>query len=387
MIRKRTSKAGDVSFYVYVPGSDGKRKYVGSYGTRKEAQQAEQEHAVKHRKIRDGELAPEVDETRVLSDAVDIWIDFLKANPDRKGHRSWEGYRTRMDLYILPTLGKVPITKIRDTDVMAWLDEQAAKFAGTTANGSLTCLSSAFSYFVRRRWLKTNPCHGVERLQPGDREYLWIETREEITKLLQNCPGEVRDIVALALGTGQRLDELLHLQWADVDLERRLIRIHRGRKGTTKSGKGHSIPILDSILPLMRERALKRGGATLVFPGRGGKVRSKASVWESYKLAVRRTGLSKKLRFHDLRHTFASHWVMNGGDIFRLSKMLGHKSVVITEKFYAHLAPDVWTQDYARVSFVVPDEAPVYEFKRDDTGRLTERKLVTSSARAAREAG
>jgi hypothetical protein len=87
-----------------------------------------------------------------------------------------------------------------------------------------------------------------------------------------------------------------------------------------------------------------------------------------YKQAVERAGLDTKLRFHDLRHTFASHWVLDGGDIFRLSKILGHSSVVVTQKFYAHLAPEAWEQDYGRVSFVLPAEGTVYA--------LTRRKLA-----------
>jgi len=92
-----------------------------------------------------------------------------------------------------------------------------------------------------------------------------------------------------------------------------------------------------------------------VFPGEKGRARTKPGVWFPFKQAVERAGFAKTLRFHDLRHTFASHWVIDGGDIFRLSKILGHSSVVITQKVYAHLIPDVWEQDYHRVSFVVPD--------------------------------
>ena len=57
------------------------------------------------------------------------------------------------------------------------------------------------------------------------------------------------------------------------------------------------------------------------------------------------------IRFHELRHTFASHWVMNGGDIFKLQKILGHKSIQMPQR-YAHLAPDAFSTDYAR--FGVP---------------------------------
>src|SRR5262249_53904958 len=54
------------------------------------------------------------------------------------------------------------------------------------------------------------------------------------------------------------------------------------------------------------------------------------------------------IRFHDLRHTFASHWVMRGGDLFKLQKILGHKSIMMTQR-YAHLAPDAFKEDYARL--------------------------------------
>ena len=183
-----------------------------------------------------------------------------------------------------------------------------------------------------------------------------------------------------------RLDELLHLHHADVDLERRLITVHRGRQGTVKSGKVRAVPILDVVLDMLKKRALRRAGDVLVFPGKEGAVRSKPGVRDAYKLAVKRAGLDTRLRFHDLRHTFASHWVLDGGDIFRLSRVLGHSSVVITQKFYAHLAPEAWTQDYHRVAFVVPDEAPVYEFRRAADGRLADRVVVPATDRTIQAA-
>jgi integrase len=121
--------------------------------------------------------------------------------------------------------------------------------------------------------------------------------------------------VTLAVGTGMRLDELLHLKWADIDLERRLIAVHRGRHGTTKSGKARYIPILDVLMPFLRPLSLNRNGADLVFPGENGKPRSKPGVRFPFKQAAQRAGLPEQLRFHDLRHTFASHWVLDGGDI------------------------------------------------------------------------
>ena len=64
--------------------------------------------------------------------------------------------------------------------------------------------------------------------------------------------------------------------------------------------------------------------------------------------------------------------MLDGGDIFRLSKILGHSNVMITQKVYAHLAPEAWEQDYHRVSFVVPDTGTVYAFTKRKIAKVAE---------------
>ncbi|HLL22408.1 MAG TPA: tyrosine-type recombinase/integrase, partial [Kofleriaceae bacterium] len=71
-------------------------------------------------------------------------------------------------------------------------------------------------------------------------------------------------------------------------------------------------------------------------------VRTKVGVGESFRRVTTRLGL--KIRIHDLRHTFAGLYLVDGGDIFRLSRILGQASVAITEKIYAHLRPDAFKQ-------------------------------------------
>lgn len=359
VIKKYVGKTG-TQWQVY-GRRDKKKVYVGTYDSEREAKNAERRFAVTQEQIAAGELPAELDLERTLKQATDEWLASLKAN----GSRSHGNYAERLRLYILPVLGPVPIASLRKAHVMKWRDDQATRFAATTVNGNLTCLSSAFSYFVDQEWVDINPCHGVSRIEEKDAAiYTWIRSREEITKLLIECPKGIREIVTLAVGTGMRLDELIHLQWGDIDLDRRLIAVHRGRHGTTKSGKARYIPILDTLLPFLRELALKRGGNKLVFPGEDHKPRSKPGVRFPFKQAASRAGLPDALRFHDLRHTFASHWVLDGGDIFRLSKILGHANVTITQKVYAHLAPEAWEQDYHRVSFVVPSAGTVYAFTK-----------------------
>lgn len=372
---KRIERKDGPRFQVYRKTS-GQRVYVGTFGTLKEAKEAEQDHAVTQRKIASGELPPEVDLKRTFGEAVAEWLESLVASKSR----SEEGYSDRMRLYVLPTLRGAKLSRITKGNVIALRDDLATRLAPATVNGTLVCLSSAFASFVDRGWVDKNPCLGVKPIEDSEATYNWITSREEITRLLAAAAGDLREMIAFALATGTRLDEMLHLQWVDVDLARRQIAIHRGRQGTVKSGKLRHVPVLDVLLPVLRERALRRDGAVFVFPGRAGKVRSKQGVTKIYKLALKRAGLDTKLRWHDLRHTMASHWMMDGGDIFRLSKILGHSSVRITEKKYAHLAPETWQQDYHRLAFVVPSEAAkVYSLHRDAAGKIIGRDAVVNA--------
>ena len=82
-------------------------------------------------------------------------------------------------------------------------------------------------------------------------------------------------------------------------------------------------------------------------------------MFRPFKAAVIRAGLSKKLRLHDLRHTFAGRFLASGGYIFKLSKILGHSSVAITQQVYAHVHPNAFAEDYSRVAFAMPETAGV----------------------------
>jgi integrase len=351
----------------------GKKVYIGTFDSEREARSAERRHIVTQEQIAAGELPPDVDFKRTLKQAAEDWLDSLEASKSR----SHGTYGEFMRYQILPRVGSASIARFTKAQVMGWRDDVATDYAPTTVNSALACLSSAFSYFVDRGWLAANPCRGVSRIEVHERSYNWIKTRGELERLLGVCTDELRDMIAFAVATGVRIDEQLHLEWTDIDLERRLITVQRGEQGTVKGGRLRHVPILDAVLDMLKARALKRGGAVLVFPGKAGKVRDKPAVRRALRAALGRAGMDTKLRWHDLRHTCASWWVLAAGDIFRLSKLLGHASVTITEQWYAHLAPEAWQQDYARLAFHVPTEpAKIYEFKRDENGKLAGRRVI-----------
>lgn len=260
---------------------------------------------------------------------------------------------------MLPRFGDVAITDIGKLDVVRWRDDLLERVSGARVNTCMGTLSSACSWFVEQGYIAMNPCARIKRAKHIARVFPWLQTSEAITRLLSECTDSVRTIAAVLVGTGMRLDEALHLRWDDVDLDHRIITVHRGRKGTTKAGRHRRVPILDSVLSVLKEMKLARGERALLWSDERGRVRSQAPVRKAFKAAVGRADLPPTLRLHDLRHTFASLYLADGGDIFKLCKILGHSSVAITERTYAHLMPAAFEADYGRVRFRMPSAAAV----------------------------
>ncbi len=154
-----------------------------------------------------------------------------------------------------------------------------------------------------------------------------------------------------ALYTGMRAGELAGLQWADVDFNTRLITVQRSFEGPTKSDEVRRVPIVDALLePLKRWKVRHPRQAGLHQPRRKHARQERAHFPGDPASRARESRFPKGqrgererhyIRFHDLRHTFASHWVMNGGDLYKLQAVLGHESAKMTQR-YAHLRPDAF---------------------------------------------
>lgn len=348
---KKVDRADGTRWQVYGK-RQGKKVYLGTFDSRKQALSIDEDHRVKQRRIAAGELPADHDDERTFGKSVELWLKMLHAT----GSRSADEYESRVKNHLIPEFGGVALHEIHKARVVSWRDHLSTEVSAATVNTLLGTLSSAFTWFVDQRWIERNPCHRVRGLVKPQRVFPWLQSGEQITRLIAECPEPIRDLVAVLVGTGMRLDEALHLHWDDIDLEHRLITVHRGRRGMPKSGRMRRVPVFDSVMPVLREMRLKRGpAAALLWPGKNpGKPRSQSPIWKMFKPAVERAGLDGRMRIHDLRHSFASLFLLDGGDIFKLSRILGHASVAITERIYAHLRPDAYEADYGRVRFRMP---------------------------------
>lgn len=250
--------------------------------------------------------------------------------------RSW---RDDLEIFkrMAPHFGGTPITRINPFEIEKMKANLiAAGLSKSRVNRYLAALSGLYHRLID--WgmhIGENPVRKVRRFReaPGRIRYL---TREELDRLLPACNPELWQAVTLAIHTGMRAAELFDLLWRDVDLENRIVHVV-----DSKNGDRRDIPLSDTAYGALVGR--RRTGENVMAQA-DGKVH-RQHMRAVFVRACRKAGL-EGLRWHDLRHTFASHLVMRGASVFAVQELLGHKSLAMTRR-YSHLSPGVLRQAVA----------------------------------------
>ncbi len=249
----------------------------------------------------------------------------------------WERYKpsTRrmvtslLDNRLLPAFGSRPLDRIGREHIVRWFDDFSRTAPGN-ANHGLDLLQQIMNYAVARGHVKNNPARGIRR-NPRTPRTRFL-SRPEIDRLLgildrqtRKSDREQADIIRLLLLTGCRRSEIMRLRWSEVDGDRLLL-------ADTKSGP-RTVP-LSSRSRRILERQPGRG-SPFVFPSPRDPSRPRGPQLGLWYRMRREAGI-EDVRLHDLRHTHASHAVMNGVPVPVVSRLLGHSSVGMTLR-YAHL--------------------------------------------------
>lgn len=231
--------------------------------------------------------------------------------------------------------GRLRLRDIHQGLVQRYVDDRlhekrknGTSYRPATINRELMCLSAVFREAVRRQYVQVNPVRGLKQLKENNEMLRYLSDDEE-KALLDGCPLPLRAIVICALHTGMRKGEILALRWPDVDFEQRLIKVEQAKTHSKKY-----IPINETLLALLKELP-RPEGCDHVFANESGKPYKEIDA--NWYRALKRAGL--KVRFHDLRHTFASRLVQDGVPLKEVKELLGHKTLKVTER-YAHLAPE-----------------------------------------------
>jgi len=193
----------------------------------------------------------------------------------------------------------------------------------STVNRYLTIAKTMFNKAIEWDNIKENPLRKIKFFKENNERVRFLE-KEEIRRLLEVSEGYLRDALIAALNTGTRYSELFNLKWSDVDFRRNLISIYK-----TKNKEKRVIP-MNSLLMRTLLNIKERSASEYVFPNK--------NVRLPFEKALKRAKISN-FRWHDLRHSFASHLVMNGIDLVTIKELLGHKTIKMTLR-YSHLSQD-----------------------------------------------
>jgi integrase len=314
---------------------------------------------------------------------------------DEQGVRGIARERSRFRVHIEPSAFiDMPITEIAPRHVRTWLRDMARKDAilpprratkkldRATINRAFSLVSVICTEAVEREIIETNPCAPVKqkkKVDESDTIEKWSYLTPTEQQAIIDCPSvplAQKLAIRFAVGTGMRFGEQFNLELPDLivdgDNPRVVVRYsnpHKGKKSPPKSGKRREIPLTGDALVVAKQwLAMLPSFAPsnpheLVFPTERGFRRQQgkplgrsASIHAVYKAA----GIKprKGLHWHALRHTFASNLVASGVRIEVVQVLMGHSSVVISQR-YAHLSQDDVKRALEAVSPPAPATEPV----------------------------
>jgi len=201
-------------------------------------------------------------------------------------------------------------------------------------------MEKASTIWSKETGIDRNPADQVEIRRPDDQRDRYL-SEDELRKLKHAldektyCKGtkkinrtfyRLRLIVLTAITTGMRVSEIFGLRWSDVMYGEGLLAVRAKLKG----GKMRYVPMLPELAGELR-RVPVVIDEDRIFPPKPGATSGRQRVEGSFEDLLKRAGI-KDFRFHDLRHTFASWFMMNGGDLYELAKILGHSNIKMTER-------------------------------------------------------
>ena len=250
--------------------------------------------------------------------------------------------------------GDVPLDSIGVETLERFKVHRLKSVTPVTVNIELRSIKALFGLMKRWKLITVQPFDDIKllRVQKRDPEYL---SKEEYRKLIASITEPwLRHVVQFAVFTGMRISEILNLRWSNIDFDRRMIQCANSKEFTTKSKKDRNIPISNQIVALLG--SLDVPDATGYVFLKDGKKLFKNLVSKRFKFYVRDIGLSPTFHFHNLRTTFASWLLMEGVDVYIVSRLLGHSDVSVTAKHYANVRDEYMLRTLNQQSLKVMTE-------------------------------
>lgn len=294
---------------------------------------------------------------------MDVWfVNCAKIKVRPSSHKTYRGY---IDNHVKPSIGKIPLNKLSSLDLQKLYKRlltggrveriesksQPKGLSAKTVRNMNQVISSAMNLAIDQKLIATNPTDGCALPKLEHKEMKTLSAEQLAVLLREARERGVFELYYIELATGLRRGELLGLKWEDIDLEGGTIQVRRqiaridGEvvEAPLKTKNSYrSVSIRQDAVELLREQRRKTN-SQYVFPSPTGDPISPDSVLHMLHRVLKRAGLPK-IRFYDMRHTFATVALQNGVDIKTVSRMLGHYSAGFTLDTYAHVTTQAQRQ-------------------------------------------
>ncbi len=302
---------------------------------------------------------PVLQAPRVRHSFADYSSVFLQRIEQSRKHTTFIDYRKMIDRDLLPHLHHLELTDItRDKVKILAMAALKKGQSPKTVQNIIRCLSSLLSHAVEDGLVPANVA-----LKPGKflpkvprRHHITPLTRVEVSRLLGTTKSALPryfPLLLCAVRTGLRMGELLALQWSDIDWHGRFIDVQRNytrwKLTTPKSGESRRVDMSQELKQTLQDLYLERqvdapvrGWQDIprwVFCNEKGGHLHPNNLRDRVFYGLLRRAEIRKIRFHDLRHTFASLLIQHGESLAYVKEQMGHSSIQVTVDLYGHLIP------------------------------------------------
>lgn len=340
----RLNAKGERRYQISYKDSNGKRVFKTVEGNEKDALAARNDVTLRMRK---GERV-----VRSKMTVKELGEEYLRQTTHLKPG-TLKDYGYAFDHWVVPRLGHLKVSSVTVDEIADFISELRQVHTANTIRNCLKPLAGMFRLAVRRGWVAQNPVHALDRQEKpsGAVRRMRILSSDEIKQLLavsaegyrhrnknghlgQRIDGAYGLLFTTAIFTGLRRGELLALDWSDVDLGRSEFHVRAG-----KTAAATRTVVLPGFLVQALARQMKTEGQVFPFTER--------NVGRALDAALERAGI-EHIRFHDLRHTYASILISMDCQLTYIAQQIGHKSPATTLKVYAHLFDAQKRQEEAR---------------------------------------
>lgn len=321
------------------------------------------------------------------------WLEgYVKTNCSQ---RTLDGYQSIIETHLIPALGQVQLKHLNPQAIQSYYGKACERLSARTVHHHHRVLSQSLKYAVRQGYLGRNPADMVDPPSPR-KKVMRTLTPAEVEILFENAQDNYYyPVVYTAVSTGLRQAELLGLRWRDIDLDMLSISVSQvlyKRRGVCQfkepktSHSRRRVSMTPKLALFLREYKAEREALyrqlgkeltldDLVFTSVEGRPIDPCVLTHAFTRMVRKANLNG-VRFHDLRHTFASLMLLRGAKPKVISEALGHASVAFTMDVYSHIIEGMQSDAMALLDEVLP--AGVNGMSQKNNANLTPKVDIMS---------